>query len=170
MVLLIMLLDAIPVLAIIAASVFLMEPVGVILIGILACAVLLVLNCALVGFAHAKRRRIWPVMTGLAVSLACLFSVMATHWPLRMAYVLSRPAIERLGSEILKGESFSQPKRVGLFTIEKAEVNHSGIVCLWTREDPGGNSGFVQCGPERVPFNLWSMVRLDGRWQWIAED
>jgi hypothetical protein len=28
----------------------------------------------------------------------------------------------------------------------------------------------VQCAPDHVPFNLWSMISLDDRWQFIAED
>jgi hypothetical protein len=89
---------------------------------------------------------------------------------LRAAYLLSRPTLDRVAEDVRAGQHVTRPTRVGLFTIVEAEVNRHGIVCLWVDPNPTGKTGFVQCGPDYVPFNLWSMVRLDDRWQFIAED
>lgn len=104
-------------------------------------------HCALVGFARKKRRRLRPVMVGLVVGLACFFSVMATHWPLRIAYLLSRPAIERLGSQTLAGQPPGLPSRAGEFVIVKAEVNRAGVVCLL---DPGESGWELGIRPVRA--------------------
>ena len=68
------------------------------------------------------------------------------------------------------GENLPMPQRAGIFTIRKAELSRDRIVCLWIAPNSGGNTGFVQCGQDYVPFNLWSLVKLDDRWQFITED
>lgn len=161
---------AIPILLIIGASVAPMEKIIVILGGALTCTVMLVITCLMLGLARAKKQRSWPAVLGAAVSLAIIVSVMAVHWPLRTGYFLSRCSLDRLAQDVRAGQPFVGPKRVGLFTIVGAETSRHGIVCLWVDANPTGKTGFVQCGPDHVPFNLWSMVSLDDRWQFIAED
>ena len=75
-----------------------------------------------------------------------------------------------LHQRVRTGEHIATPLRAGLFTIRSAYLSHDGIVCLWTHPHPGGSTGFVQCRRNYVPFNLWSIVRLDDRWQFISED
>ena len=82
---------------------------------------------------------------------------------------MSRGAFDAIAQRVRAGEQV-KPQRVGLVVIRKAQVYHNGIVCLWTGLKPSGYTGFVRCGPDYVPFNLWSMVRLDARWQFISED
>jgi hypothetical protein len=159
-----------PVLVVVSASAILMEPVAVLFLGASACVFTLAVTCVLAGFARLRRRRAWPILVGAATCLACLGSVMTTHWPCRISYALSRPSIERLAAEVLAGHPPDRPRRVGAITIAKAELIRGGVVCLWTETHPGGNRGLVRCMPGRVPFNLWSIVELDGRWQFIAED
>src|SRR5262249_32507588 len=142
----------------------------VILCGGLACAMTVVTTCSLLGFARARGRRLWPVLAGAIVCLAFIASVMIAHWPLRVAYVLSRPSLDGLAQDVQAGQRLARPTRVGLFRVVQAEVRRDGIVCLWVDRNPAGKAGFVRCGPDHVPFNLWSMVRLDDRWQFIAED
>ena len=109
------------------------------------------------------------LFAGIA-SIAILLSVMTSNWPLHAAYVLSRPSFDRVAAEIRDGNSPGSPRRVGLFRIQKAEVSHNGVVCLWTDVDPSGYSGFVQHGANDLPFNLWSHTQLDDSWQFIKED
>jgi hypothetical protein len=82
---------------------------------------------------------------------------------------MSRGAFDAIAQRVRAGEQM-KPQRIGLVTIRKAEVYYNGIVCLWTDLNPSGYTGFVQCAPDSMPFNLWSMIRLDARWQFISED
>ena len=105
-------------------------------------------------------------MNGL-IGLACLavfVSVPLTHWPLRLAYKLSRPSFDAVAQSLQSGTTFQKPMRVGLFEIKKAEVyDLNGKICLWTDLNPSGKTGFTKCPPNDVPFNLWSMIELDDR-------
>jgi hypothetical protein len=161
---------AVPAVLAVGASVALMEQTAVILCGVLAFAVAVVMTCTLVGFARSRRQRLWPILVAAAACLALIASVPYAHWPLRAAYFLSRASFERLAQDACSGRPAAGPVRVGLFTVKQVEVNRHGIVCLWVDTDPAGRTGFVQCGPVHVPFNLWSMIILDDRWQFIAED
>ena len=122
------------------------------------------------GWCRFIGRPVFPVVLSVTVIFISLASVAVTQWPLRIAYSLSRSAFDAAAQSVRDGKELALPRRVGLFTIRKAEVSYSGIVCLWTRPAAGGNTGFVQCGRDHVPFNLWSMVKLDNGWQFISED
>jgi hypothetical protein len=161
---------AFPALLAVAASVALMEQTVVVLCCLVASAVLVVIACSLLGFARFTGRRPWLVLAGTIACLALIVSVAAVHWPLRVAHALSRPALDQVARDLRGGQPFAGPARVGLFTIAEAEVNQAGIVCLWVDTNPGGKTGFVQGGPDHVPSNLWSVINLDDRWQFIHED
>ena len=87
-----------------------------------------------------------------------------------MAFAFSRRSFDQVASQLVAGTAPQTPGRIGLFFIEKAEVNRQGIVCLWTDNDPAGPNGFVQNSNPDVTFNLWSKLRLDETWHFIAED
>ncbi len=110
-----------------------------------------------------------PVLVTVA---ACLLiaSVIVTQWPVRTAYSLSQSSFNQVANRIRNYEDIKTPARIGLFAIQKAELNGNGIVCLWTETSDGGNTGFILCDKGNVPFNLWSIVHLDGRWKFISED
>ena len=103
-------------------------------------------------------------------ALAVLLSVVTSNWPLQAAYVLSRTSFDRVAEQVRAGDPPDTPCFIGLFRIRKAEVYRNGIVCLWTDDDSGGPTGFVQTGPHDLPFNLWSHTPLDNSWQFISED
>ncbi|RYF43504.1 MAG: hypothetical protein EOO38_18780 [Cytophagaceae bacterium] len=110
------------------------------------------------------------VIVGL-VCLATFVSVPLTHWPFRIAYALSRSELDAVALSLKSGVKFPGPMRVGFFSIEKAEIyDRNGKVCLWTDVDSAGSTGFTQCPPNNVPFNLWSSLTLDNRWQYVSED
>lgn len=160
----------VPALFTIGVSLTVRERVIVTLCGILACTVTIAVFFPLLGSARSRGRRSWPVFGGAIASLALIASVVTMHWPLRASYLLSRPALDQLARDVQAGQPLPGPTRVGLFTIKQVEVSRQGIVCLWVDLNPAGKEGLVQCGPAHPPFNLWSMISLDDRWQYIAED
>jgi hypothetical protein len=123
-----------------------------------------------VGSRRSARQHLRPALIGPVLSLTVIISVAATNWPLRTTYAFSRNAFDTIAERLRAGEPITSPIRAGLFSIEQAELSRDGVVCLWTELQPGGNTGFVQCRRDHVPFNLWSIVRLDDRWQFISED
>lgn len=128
-------------------------------------------GCALwIQMARRKGENIRQ-RTTLAVSLLALsMSVMATDWPLRLNYLVSRAEIDRIAAQIDAGENVSFPRRVGLLQVMAAGKHGNGAVCLWTALDPAGKTGFVRCPKGDAGFNLWSVMSLDDRWQFITED
>jgi hypothetical protein len=145
------------------------EKVAVVLLAIVLGLAIIIVGSLLIGYRRHTQRRTLPAFIAPVLALGIIASVAATHWPLRVSYSVSRGAFDSIAQRVRAGEQV-KPQRVGLVMIRKAEVYHNGIVCLWTGLNPSGKTGFVQCGPDDVPFNLWSMVRLDARWQFISED
>jgi len=133
----------------------------------------LALTCTLLGLGTIVAllfvRSLRHLFAGIT-ALAILLSVATSNWPLQAAYVLSRTSFDRVAAQVRAGDPPSTPCLIGLFRIRKAEVYHNGIVCLWTDDDSGGPTGFVQTGPDDLPFNLWSHTPLDNSWQFISED
>lgn len=146
------------------------EQTGVVLSAIVLSAAAIIVGSLLVGYRRHSQRHVLSALAVQIASLAILFSVAVTHWPLRTTYALSRGSFEAVAQRVRSGEQVTTPMRAGLFTIRRAEISHHGVVCLWTQPHPSGSTGFVQCRRDYVPFNLWSIVRLDNRWQFISED
>ena len=146
------------------------EQVGVVLLAIVVSAAAIIVSCLLVGYRRHTQRAVLPALVAPVVCLSIIISVAATHWPLRVTYALSRDAFDAVAQRVRAGEQIATPVRAGLFTIRRVELSHHGIVCLWTYPHPSGSTGFVQCRRDYVPFNLWSLIRLDDRWQFISED
>lgn len=141
------------------------EQASVLVLAILLSGAAIVTGAVLIG-----QRGLRPALGATGLALGIILSVAVTHWPLRVTYACSRSALDAIAQRVKQGESIVTPLTAGLFTIERAKLSSHGIVCLWTAAGSDGNTGFVQCGPGHVPFNLWSMVVLDDRWQYIAED
>jgi hypothetical protein len=118
-----------------------------------------------------SRRARWVNGVLVAMSVAVFVSVPTTNWPLRLAFRLSKPSLEAVAQSLRAGKTFPQPMRVGLFTIQKAEIyDLNDKVCLWTDLNWSGKVGFTRCAPGDLPFNLASNLTLDETWQFIAED
>jgi len=161
---------AIPALLSIGVSLAPMEQSRVILSSVLACGVTVIIACLLLRFARQRGQGPWPMLAGCIACLAVTASVAILHWPLRAAYFVSRSFLNSLAQDVRTGQPFAGPTRAGLFTVVGAEVSRAGNVCLWVDLNPSGRTGFVQCAPDHVPLNLWSMISLDDRWQFIGED
>ena len=133
----------------------------------------ILMSCAVLGFITfflllaTRSRTYW--LAG-AITAAILASVATTHWPLRAAYAISRPAIVQVAAQVEVGKPLTHPFWIGTFRIARAELD-KGVVCLWTGLAPRGRLGFVQqSSQEQQKFNTWSMLQLDSDWQFLAED
>jgi hypothetical protein len=150
------------------------------------CGIPLIFGSGTAWAAAATRREtdrrrsplvIWPlVITFAALPLTMLF----THWPLRVAFFASKPALDRLADRVAAGQALRGPVRASLFIVIGAAVDpSSGNVGLIIDPDPSGRSGFVRPGlgptasPGRVtgPFyNLDFDLELFDGWRYQTED
>ena len=146
------------------------EQVGVMLASIALGLVCLVLTPFFILWRRFTKRSASPAWAYAVLSLVCIATVEWSHWPLGITYRLSRASLDDLASRLRAGETVSVPTVAGLFTIQEVGLGRDGIPYLWTEPGRGGSTGFVQTSPDHVPFNLWSMIRLDDRWQYISED
>jgi hypothetical protein len=158
------------VLALVWLSATATEKVALVGCGCAACGVIVVLAITWLRCADARGERLWPALSGAAVALAVVATVIATAWPLRLAYALSRPALQRLAVAVQAGQRPPADVRAGLFVIKQAELSRQGVVCLWTDLDPVGRTGFVQCRADSLPENRWSSIQLDEQWHLVSED
>jgi hypothetical protein len=93
--------------------------------------------------------------------------VALTPWPFRFAFAASRDDFDRLARRIETGYRPAGSTKVGRFVVRRAELR-DGRPRPWTDMDPKDRIGFVR--NPNTPSNLWSHVRLDGGWAYIAED
>ncbi len=121
------------------------------------------------------RRR--PHVAALAVLLLTAVppGTVVTLWPLRLAFLVSRPALEQLADQAAAGQSISFPRQAGLFWMRGARMDPaSHNVGLLLDPNPSGPSGFVRMGPEHNgagPFSSSGMgVALGGGWEYRQED
>lgn len=114
----------------------------------------------------------FPFVVVVVLCLGCVISVIATQWPVRVAFMLSRVHLNDLAKRIDSGYVLEQPQRAGLFWIQQAGRTRDGIVYLWTDPSPDGPRGFVRCSPSVAvkSFNTWIVVRLDQQWQLMFQD
>jgi hypothetical protein len=104
--------------------------------------------------------------------------MMVTPWPLRLAFEISRPAMDRLADRVAAGHGYGGPQWAGLFYIAASDVDaETGNVGLIIDPDPSGRSGFARAAPgvawERYarPFRGQNFSdRLGGRWSYENED
>jgi hypothetical protein len=112
-------------------------------------------------------RKSWQLV---GIYLAVCLSVWMTDWPLRIAFALSRPTLERAAQELKVGKPVPSPRFIGLFYIWRAELNGKGQPCFWTALDSTGPAGFVLAPFGDPHYNLWSKVTLSNDWYLIKED
>jgi hypothetical protein len=99
---------------------------------------------------------------------------LSTFWPLRVAFLVSRPALEHLADRVAAGQALTLPVRAGVYSIVGFATDPStGNVALITDADPGGRSGFVRHRPgtPHGPFrSLWMGMRLSRTWAYEMEE
>jgi hypothetical protein len=97
-----------------------------------------------------------------------------TFWPLRVAFLISGPALERLADRVAAGQAPSFPARAGLYCIRGSATDPvSGNIALITDANLGGRAGFVryQPGSPQGPFSsLFMGMSLDRTWSFEMED
>jgi hypothetical protein len=139
------------------------------------------------------RFALWHLMIAVAV-IACFLVLLGTprgfliicvmmlftHWPLRVAFFASKPALDRLADRVAAGQALRGPVRASLFIVIGAAVDpSSGNVGLIIDPDPSGRSGFVRpgLGPSATPgrvtgpfYNLDFDLELFDGWRYQTED
>lgn len=102
-------------------------------------------------------------------------------WPLRVAFWISRPALNRLADRIESGLPIESPATAGVFSIVKANRGPVGSrnIALILDDDPSGRSGFVRIidpidpygnEADRLMTNLNFNIRFDQSWSYQDED
>jgi hypothetical protein len=120
----------------------------------------------------------WPLLSFvLAVTMAVTpLITLWTFWPLRVAFLVSWPALERLADHIESGHTVPFPVQAGLFrVVGSATDSRTGSVGLTIDPNPSGRSGFVRylpgntSGPGCGPFHSLFMG-MRRRWTFEVED
>jgi hypothetical protein len=122
----------------------------------------------------------WPFLSFfLAISMAITPLVtLWTFWPLRAAFLISLPALDRLADRVAAGQTVPFPVRAGLFRVVGSATDpKTGSVGLITNSNPSGRSGFVRYPPvtTSVPgsgplHSLFMGMSLSQRWTFEVED
>jgi hypothetical protein len=119
-------------------------------------------------------RALWTLVLALTfLPLTMLF----THWPFRLAFLASRPALDRLADRVADGQAPGRPIQVGLFRVVGSIRDRiTGNVGLVIDPDSSGRSGFVRLDPGcggrcNGPFyNLTFSLKLGEGWWYDCED
>jgi hypothetical protein len=122
---------------------------------------------------HSRALR-WTVVA--IISIAPLTMIL-TRWPFRLAFLVSRPALERLADQVVSGVPVTSPRRAGAFVIVGSAVDPTtGNVGLITGPRSSGRSGFERYGARGSRgaagafYNFWSETELDANWRFAEED
>jgi hypothetical protein len=94
----------------------------------------------------ATPRRSRPLFWGLVVLSAMMPMItLATLWPLRLAFLVIRPSMERLADQAETGRVLVFPHWIGPFRLKESAVDPaSKIVGLFVDPNPNGRTGFVK--------------------------
>jgi hypothetical protein len=93
----------------------------------------------------------WACLPVIALSIMPLVTVLSC-WPLRLAFFVSRPTLERLADQVAAGQTPKFPRQAGLFLVAGPAVDiATGNVGLLIDPDPYGPIGFVRLGPGTSP-------------------
>jgi hypothetical protein len=119
----------------------------------------------------------WPVVLVLALSPP---SMLVGFWPLRLAFLVSRPALEHLADRVAAGQGVTGPEWAGMFRVVGSAVDPStGNIGLIVDPDPSGRSGFLRvgAGPNTRArrssgpyYNFHLDLKLRDRWWYECED
>lgn len=118
----------------------------------------------------------WIIVLTLAVSPPVM---LFTLWPLRLAFLVSRPAMDRLADRVAAGRAPNRPEWAGLYLVKNTAIDTrtgSGSVGLIIDPNRGGRSGFVRLRPGNTTnrygplFNFNFDEHMVGRWWYQNED
>jgi hypothetical protein len=119
----------------------------------------------------------WPPLLAIVLALSMATTplmTLLTSWPLRAAFFISRPDLERLADQVTAGQAPTFPIWAGLFRIvDSATDPWTRNVALITDPNPSGRAGFVRSRPgtPHGPFSsLFMEVSLSRTWAFEMED
>jgi hypothetical protein len=98
-------------------------------------------------------------------------ATMGTLWPLRLAFLVARPALERLADGAAAGQALAGPQWAGPYRLVQSAVDPaSGEVALMTDPNPSGAKGFVRVNPG-IPWDrrgpiLGTDLDVELGWGW----
>jgi hypothetical protein len=112
-------------------------------------------------------------MAGISVFALCLLPAftVCTCWPLRLAFLTARPALETLADQVAARKASSFPVRAGVFRIRGSGIDPAtGSVGLMTDPNPSGPTGFVRLGLRNSPIRrdpiVGSHLYIELGWGW----
>ena len=117
----------------------------------------------------------WPLVVSLALAPV---TMIPTRWPLRLAFIVSRPALDQLADRVAGGATLSRPEWAGLFRVVGSALDPaSGNVGLIINANLDGRLGLVRLPsadsshPRSGPFfNLSFEEQMSVRWWYQDED
>jgi hypothetical protein len=121
-------------------------------------------------YQEKRKTRLKPVnLAAFAMCCSLSWSVVFTDWPLRLNFLLSRPALVREAQNLVARKPASSGHWVGGFYVQKSAVER-GVICFWTDGDSNRTGIIFNPKGGTPPFNLWSELPLGGNWHVITED
>jgi hypothetical protein len=121
---------------------------------------------------HATPRRSSPAAWLMVIALSVMpLMTLWTLWPLHLAFLASRPALERVADQVAAGQVIGFPRWAGLFRFAVSAVDPTtGNVGLMINPNPGGPTGFVRVSAgasrdRKRPFG-WDDLDVDLGWGW----
>ncbi len=125
---------------------------------------------------HKAPRRS-PPTAWLSVITLCLMPLVTlwTFWPLRLGFLTTRSALDRLGDQVAAGAVPSLPQWVGPFRVSGAATDPvSGNIGLMIDPNPNGPTGLVRLRPGLPPNRVgpfgWDDLLVDLGWGWESRE
>jgi hypothetical protein len=126
-------------------------------------------------------RRPSPISAKASVVVVAFLplTIVVTHWPLRLAFLISEPALNRLADRVASGQDVGRPLRAGAFMVVGSTTDPpTGKVGLITVRNPRGRCRFVRMDPGLLgdPFSNRTLRVLAGHYslqlsdRWRHED
>ncbi len=150
----------------------------VLLLAFTAPITLVALVTAIVAWTCWKARpRRWLALGGLLFCPLLVATMLLSHWPMKLSFALSKPALNRLADAVAAHRAPALPKRAGAYVIHAVETRPlpegaNGLtVCLWMLPVERQHVGFVRSPAGVTPeFNPWTHRRMDAYWHYFGED
>jgi hypothetical protein len=119
----------------------------------------------------------WSPLLAIFIALSMAMTpvmTLLTFWPLRVAFLMSRAALERLADQVVAGTAPPFPIQAGLFRIVGSATDPvNGNVALITDPHPSGRVGLVRSKPGTPHGPLSSLfmgMSLSQTWAFEMED
>jgi hypothetical protein len=111
----------------------------------------------------------WAVVAVLAIMPAV---TIATVWPIRLAFLVLRPSLERLADQVETGHAIVSPRSIGPYQLSASGCDpDSKTVGLFIDPNPSGRTGFVRVHSEEHEMQsfgwlLGTDTNIELGWGW----